>query len=315
MSDRLQELSVFVRAAETGSFSEVARQLGLSQPSVSRMVASLEDRLGVKLLLRTTRRVAPTDAGAVFLDRSRRILADLDEAAHAARGVDSLHGVLRVVMSGAFGTREVIPRLPAFLERHPRLKVELLISDRTDDLIAEGADIALRLGRLADSAFGARLLASAPRLAIAAPAYLAQRGVPETLADLSAHDCIVGPGLSAHRGWSFWRGDEVTSVVSSADGVIACVKAGLGIAVVSRWMCRAEMERGELRSILSDHVLEPVDVHALYPTGPRPSPKVRAFSDYLAATLGKKLEAKYEPDHAPPATIGRARTHRSKPEA
>ena len=154
MSDRLQELFVFVRAAETGSFSKVAREFGLSQPSVSRTVASLETRLGVKLLLRTTRRVTPTDAGAVYLERARRILCELDEAAHAARGVDSLHGVLRVVMSGAFGTREVIPRLPAFLERHPRLKVELLISDRTDDLVAEGADIALRLGPLVDSTFG-----------------------------------------------------------------------------------------------------------------------------------------------------------------
>jgi DNA-binding transcriptional LysR family regulator len=298
MSDRFQELSVFVRAAETAGFSEVARELGLSQPSVSRIVASLEDRLGVKLLLRTTRRVALTDAGAAFLDRARRILADLEEAAHAARGVDSLHGALRVVMSGAFGTREVIPRLPTFLKQHPRLKIELLISDRTDDLISEGADIALRLGRLADSAFGARLLASAPRLVIAAPAYLEQRGIPETLADLSVHDCIVGPGLSAHRGWSFRRGDRVTSMVvegrvrvSSADGVVACVRAGLGIAVVSRWMCRAEMERGELCSIFSDYELEPVEVHALYPAGPRPSSKVRAFSDYLAATLGKKLQA------------------------
>src|SRR6516165_7631810 len=153
MSDRLQELSVFVRAAETGSFSKVAREFGVSQPSVSRMVASLEGRLGVRLFLRTTRRVALTDAGVVFLERSRRILGELDEAEHAARGVDSLHGVLRVVMSGAFATREVIPRLPAFLEQHPGLKIELLISDRTDDLIAEGVDIALRLGRLADSAF------------------------------------------------------------------------------------------------------------------------------------------------------------------
>jgi DNA-binding transcriptional LysR family regulator len=293
MSDRLQELLIFVRAAETGSFSKVARELGLSQPSVSRMVASLEGRLGVTLLLRTTRRVTLTDAGSVFLERSRRILGDLDEAAHAARGIDSLQGVLRVVMSGAFGTREVIPRLPAFLEQHPRLKLELLISDRTDDLVAEGADIALRLGRLADSAFGARLLASAPRLVIASPAYLARRGVPETLADLSGHDCIVGPGLSGRHGWAFQRSGAVTSVavegrvqVASADGVVACVKAGLGIAVVSRWMCRAELERGELRPVLSDHALEPVDVHALYPAGPRPAPKVRTFSDYLAATLG-----------------------------
>jgi len=293
MSDRFQELSVFVRAAETGSFSKVAREFGMSQPSVSRMVASLEGRLGVKLLLRTTRRVALTEAGVVFLERSRRILGELDEAAHAARGVDSLHGVLRVVMSGAFATREVIPRLPAFLEQHPDLKIELFISDRTDDLIAEGADIALRLGRLADSAFGARLLASAPRLVIASPVYLAQRGVPHTLADLSRHDCIVGPGLLGRRGWAFGRSRAVTSVavngrvqVASADGVMACVKAGLGLAVVSRWLCRAELERGEVRAILSDYVLEPVDVHAVYPAGPHPVPKVRAFSDYLAAKLG-----------------------------
>jgi DNA-binding transcriptional LysR family regulator len=293
MSDRLQELSVFVRAAETGSFSRVAREFGLSQPSVSRMVASLEARVGIKLLLRTTRRVTLTDAGAVFLERTRRVLGDLDEAAHAARGVDSLHGVLRVVMSGAFGTREVIPRLPAFLARHPQLKVEFLISDRTDDLVAEGADMGLRLGHLVDSGFGARLLGSAPRLVIAAPAYLAERGVPETLADLSRHDCIVGPGLSGRSGWSFTRSGAVTSIVvegrvqvAAAEGVMACVKAGLGIAVVSRWMCRAELDRGEVRQVLPDDALDSVDVHALYPAGPRPSPKVRAFSDYLAANLG-----------------------------
>jgi DNA-binding transcriptional LysR family regulator len=292
MSDRLLELSVFVRAAETGSFSRVAREFRTSQPSVSRMVASLEARLGVKLLLRTTRRVTPTDAGAVFLERARQILGDLEEAAHAARGIDSLHGLLRVAMSGAFGTREVIPRLPAFLAQHPQLKLELLVSDRTEDLVAEGADMALRLGRLASSEFGARLLATAPRLVIASPAYLAARGVPETLGDLSGHDCIVGPGASSRQGWSFRRDGALASVavegrvqVASAEGVMACVKAGLGIAAVSQWMCRAELERGELRPILVDYQLEPVEVHAVYPAGPRPSLKVRAFSDYLAATL------------------------------
>src|ERR1700746_2819141 len=136
MSDRLQELSVFVRAVETRGFSKTARKFSLSQPSLSRMVSSLEARLGIKLLLRTTRRVTPTDAGVVFLKRTRRVLGDLDEAAHAARGVDSLHGVLRVVMSGAFGTREGIPRLPAFLVQHPGLKIELLISGLPADLIS-----------------------------------------------------------------------------------------------------------------------------------------------------------------------------------
>jgi DNA-binding transcriptional LysR family regulator len=292
MSDRLLELSAFIRSAETGSFSRVARELGVSQPSVSRMVASLEARLGVKLLLRTTRRVTPTDAGTVYLERARRILGDLDEAAYAARGVDSLHGVLRVVMSGAFGTREVIPRLPGFLAAHPRLRLELRISDRTDDLIAEGADVALRLGHLADSSFGSRRLATAPRFAIASPAYLRERGIPDTLTDLSRHDCIVGPGWSAGSSWSFTRGGAATSVsvegrvqVATADGVIACVKAGLGIAVVSRWMCRAELDRSEVQHILRDYELDSVEVHAIYPAGPRPSPKVRAFSDYLAAAL------------------------------
>lgn len=292
MSDRILELSAFVRAGETGSFSRVARELGLSQPSVSRMVASLEARLGTRLLLRTTRRVTLTDAGAVFLERSRQILADLDDAQEVARGVDSLHGLLRVAMPGAFGTGEVVPRLPGFLARHPRLRIELQISDRIDDLVAEGVDMALRLGRLADSGFGARLLGTAPRLVVAAPAYLRERGIPVTLAELAQHDCIVGPGLSGRRGWSFLRSGTVTSVevagrvqVSSAEGVIACVMAGLGIALASQWMCRAGLESGELVALLADYQLEPVEVHAVYPGGRHPSPKVRAFSDYLVAEL------------------------------
>jgi DNA-binding transcriptional LysR family regulator len=292
MSDRLQELTAFVRAAETGSFSRVARELGISQPSVSRMVASLEARLGVKLLLRTTRKVTATDAGGAFLERARQILGDLDDAEDAARGIDSLHGVLRVAMPGAFGTGEVIPRLPGFLAQHPHLKVELLISDRTDDLVAEGVDMALRLGPLADSGFGARRLATSCRLTVAAPSYLAERGEPRTLTDLSHHDCIVGPGFSGRRGWSFMRAGTVTSVavegrvlVASAEGVIACAKAGLGIAVASHWMCRAALASGELRGILPEYRLEPVEVHAVYPAGRHPSLKVRAFSDYLAARL------------------------------
>ena len=292
MSDRLRELTAFVRAGETGSFSRVARELGVSQPSVSRMVASLEARLGVKLLLRTTRQVAPTDAGRLFLERARQILGDLDDAESAARGTDSLRGTLRVALSGAFGIREVIPRLPGFEERHPKLRIELLMSDRTQDLVAEGADMALRLGPLADSGLGARLLGKAPRLAVASPTYLARRGTPQTPADLARHDCILGPGLSDRRGWSFRRSGRATSVavegqvkVASADGVVACAKAGLGIALASRWMCRAELEAGDLVPILSSYQLDWVELHAVYPAGRRPSLKVRTFSDYLAAQL------------------------------
>jgi DNA-binding transcriptional LysR family regulator len=297
MSDRLRELTAFVRAGETGSFSRVARELGVSQPSITRMMASLEARLGVKLLLRTTRHVTPTDAGRVFLERARQILGDLDDAENAARGVDSLRGTLRVALSGAFGTREVIPRLPGFAARHPKLRIELLISDRTENLIAEGADMALRLGPLPDSGFGARLLGKAPRLAIASPGYLARMGTPQTPADLASHDCILGPGLSGRTGWSFTRSGRATSVtvegpikVASADGLIACVKAGLGIAVASRWMCRVELETNEVVAILSDYQLDWVELHAVYPGGRRPSLKVRAFTDYFAARLMHRNE-------------------------
>jgi DNA-binding transcriptional LysR family regulator len=295
MSDRLRELTAFVRAGETASFSRVARELGVSQPSISRMVADLEARLGVKLLLRTTRRVTPTDAGRVFLERARQILGDLDDAENAVRGADSLRGTLRVALSGAFGTREVIPRLPGFVGQHPKLHVDLLMSDRTEDLVNAGADMALRLGPLPDSGFGARLLGKAQRLVVASPGYLARKGTPQTPADLARHDCILGPGLSGQSGWSFTRSGNTASVtvqgattVASADGATACAKAGLGIAIASRWMCRAELEAGEVVPILSDYQLACVELHAVYPGGRRPSLKARTFSDYLAAQFMQK---------------------------
>jgi DNA-binding transcriptional LysR family regulator len=294
MSDRIQQLTVFIRAADGGSFSRAARELGLSQPSVSRIVSELEARLGVKLLLRTTRRVTPTEAGNVLLEQARQILVDLDDAENATRGVDSLRGTLRIAMSGAFGTREVIPHLPAFLGHHSHLRIDLVISDRNEDLVAEGVDIALRLGPLARTpvGFGVRLLGRAPRLAVVAPAYLARRGTPKTPAELSSHDCILGPGLSGRTGWRFAQAGALTSFpvegrvrVATADGAIACAKAGLGIAVASRWMCRAELAAGQLVPILTDYQLESVALHALYPGGRRPSVKVRTFSDFLAAQL------------------------------
>jgi DNA-binding transcriptional LysR family regulator len=205
MSDRLQELAVFVRAAESGSFSRAGRELGLSQPSVSRIVGELETRLGVKLLLRTTRRITVTDAGALFLTRAREILAEIEDAEDAARGLDSLRGTIRIAMPIVYGTRQIIPRLPKFLATHPLLRVELSVVDERQDLVAEGADVAIRLGELDDSAFGARKLETLPRYLVASPAYLAARGTPKTPADLASHDCIFGPGLFGRASWSFNR--------------------------------------------------------------------------------------------------------------
>src|ERR1700744_5976196 len=208
MSDRLQELGVFVRAAESGSFSRAGRELGLSQPSVSRIIGELEARLGVTLLLRTTRRITVTDAGALFLDRARAILAEIEDAEDAARGVDSLRGTIRLAMPVVYGTREVIPRLPNFMRLHPLLKVELTVSDARQDLVAEGADVAIRMGELDDSAYGARKLAMLERTLVAAPEYLKARGVPKSPADLERHDCIFGPGGFGRARWIFRQNDR-----------------------------------------------------------------------------------------------------------
>ncbi len=246
MSDRLQELQVFVRAAESGSFSRAARELSLSQPSVSRIIGELEARLGVKLLLRTTRRITVTDAGALFLDRAREILAEIEDAEDAARGLDSLRGIIRLAIPVVYGTRAVIPRLPKFLAMHPLLRVELSVVDARQDLVAEGADIAIRLGELDDSAFGARRLATLPTMLVASPAYLAARGTPRTPADLASHDCIFGPATV---------------------------------------MVDEEIKAGALVPLLRAYKLPSVDVHAVFPGGPRPSAKVRALVDYLVAEL------------------------------
>jgi DNA-binding transcriptional LysR family regulator len=194
MSDRLQEMRVFVRAAESGSFSRAARELSLSQPSVSRIVGELETRLGVTLLLRTTRRVTLTDAGALFLQRTREILSQIEDAEDAARGLDSLRGTIRLALPIMYGTREIIPRLPKFLEIHPLLRLEMQVVDARQDLIAEGSDLAIRLGDLDDSAFGHRKLTTLTTMLVAAPSYLAKHGTPMMPADLASHDCIAGPG-------------------------------------------------------------------------------------------------------------------------
>jgi DNA-binding transcriptional LysR family regulator len=292
MSDRLQELAVFVRAAESGSFSRAGRELGLSQPSVSRIIGELETRLGVKLLLRTTRRITVTDAGALFLTRAREILAEIEDAEDAARGIDSLRGTIRIAMPIVYGTRQIIPRLPKFLAMHPLLRVELSVVDERQDLVAEGADVAIRLGELDDSAFGARKLETLPRFLVASPAYLAARGTPKTPADLASHDCVFGPGLFGRASWSFSRNGTETSVdvrgrihTDSGPGVFASALAGLGIAMTSPVMAGPEIKSGALVPLLKSYKLSPIDVHAVFPGGPRPSTKVRALVDYLAQEL------------------------------
>ena len=292
MSDRLQELAVFVRAAESGSFSRAGRELKLSQPSVSRIIGELEARLGVKLLLRTTRRITVTDAGALFLERARDILAEIEDAEDAARGLDSLRGIIRLAIPVMYGTRAIIPRLPKFLAAHPQLRVELSVVDARQDLVAEGADVAIRVGELDDSAFGARKLAAMPTQLAASPTYLKARGTPKTPADLASHDCIFGPGNFGRESWSFSRnGTEISVdvrgriVTDSGPGLLASAVAGLGIMRASTILAGDEIKAGLLVPLLRGYMLPTVEVHALFPGGPRPSAKVRALVDYLAQEL------------------------------
>ena len=292
MSDRHQELMIFVRTAESGSFSKAGRELGLSQPSVSRIIGELEARLGVTLLLRTTRRITVTDAGALFLERARELLGQWEDAEDAVRGVDSLRGTIRLALPVIYGTREIIPRLPKFLAAHPLLRLEMSVTDARQDLVADGADIAIRLGPLGDSVFGARRLVVLERFPVAAPDYLARRGTPASPAELAAHDCIFGPGGLGHESWSFTRDGTVTAVdvqgrvkTDSGSGLFAAVLTGLGIAIASTAMCAAELRAGTLIRLLPGYALAPVEVHAVFPGGPKLSAKNRAFVEFLANEL------------------------------
>jgi DNA-binding transcriptional LysR family regulator len=306
MNDRLQQLALFVRTVESGSFSKAAREFGLSQPSVSRSIAALERRLGIKLLVRTTRQISATDAGEALLGRARDALLAIDDAENAARGADRLSGVLRIALPPEYGVRRIVPLLTAFFARHPELKIDLMMSDRYENLIAEGADLALRIGELPDSSFVARKLESARRLFIASPSYLARRGPPTSLGDLARHDVVSGPADAGDETWIARRNGRIErQLVSprvrsrSATGVVACAVAGLGVATGSTWMCADALASGAVVEILTDYTLDPVQAYVVFPAGRRPSQRARAFSDYLEqalAAIGEEKAPSSEPE-------------------
>jgi DNA-binding transcriptional LysR family regulator len=302
MSDRLHQLALFVRVVESGSFSKAGRELGLSQPSVSRAIAALERRLGVKLLARTTRQISTTDAGQALFGRAREAMAAIDEAEDAARGADRLSGLLRVALPTTYGARQIVPLLPAFLARHPQLRIDLMMSDRYENLIAEGADLALRVGGQPDSSFVTRKLASGRRLFVAAPSYLARHPAPARLADLARHDLISGPADLGEQSWVARRGatTETQSVnprirTGSGAGLVACAAAGLGIALSSIWMCGEELASGALVELLAEYRLDPTAAYVVFPAGRRPSQKARVFSDYLERAVGRVRDEKAPP--------------------
>jgi DNA-binding transcriptional LysR family regulator len=198
---------------------------------------------------------------------------------------------LRVALPTTYGARRIAPLLPALLDRHPQLKIELMMSDRYENLIAEGADLALRVGEQPDSSFVARKLEGARRLFIAAPSYLARRGTPGSLNDLAGHDLVGGgPAAPGEHSWAARRNGrtEIAAVeprvrASSAAGVVGCAVAGLGVAVASIWMCAEELASGALAEVLTDCALDPIVSFIVFPAGRQPTKKARVFADYLEA--------------------------------
>jgi DNA-binding transcriptional LysR family regulator len=291
MSDRLFALRLFARVARTGSFSAAGRELKIPQSSASRTIAILEQEIGVALLVRTTRAVTLTDAGSDFLARIEPVLDALDEAEHAARGTGELRGTLRIGLGTNFAVREVIPRLSAFMSRHPALKIDLMMGDQRQDLVTEGVDVALRFGPLSDSTATVRRILSWPRILAASPAYLDTAGIPCAPADLAGHAIILGPASLDGR-WSFCRDGAVTSLqvegrlaARASLGAIAAAVAGLGIVMTPFGACRRELESGELVRLLPEWDAGTVELNAVFASGRAAKPSARAFVDYLIAAL------------------------------
>jgi DNA-binding transcriptional LysR family regulator len=288
-------MEMFVRVVEAGSFSAAARDLDMGQPAVSKMIAGLEGRLGVRLLVRSTRRLSPTEAGLAFYERALRAIAEADEAEAAARGAGAgLEGRLRISAPVTFARLHVVPKVGAFLDAHPRLRLELVMEDRNTDLLAENIDAGLRLGALTDSALTARKLAQADRLTVASPAYLARRGIPATPADLVEHDAIIYGQTAGGQEWPFRRGTSEEHVrlqarltLSAAEGVREAVLTGQGFAISSRWMFAPELASGEVVTVLEEWSLPPMELWVMYPSGRLTGAKARAFVKWFEKTIGQ----------------------------
>jgi DNA-binding transcriptional LysR family regulator len=289
--DRLQAMTTFVRVVENGSFSGAAKQLNVGQPAVSKTIAQLEVRLQVRLLLRSTHGLTPTEAGQRFYERARRAIEEANEAELEARGAGaSLSGRLRVSAATTFARLHVVPHLPAFLKANPDLEIDVILDDRVIDLVAEGVDMALRMGELPDSAAVARKLASGRRSVIATPAYLERCGIPQSPAELGSHQALIYSQASS--GWTFKRGSAETSVsvhgrvrVSAAEGLRAAVLADMGLTIASDWMFSPELESGAVRRVLEAWALPTIDLWAVFPTGRLASAKARTFATFVEEVL------------------------------
>ena len=294
--DTVAAMIVFAKVVEANSFSEAARRLGQSKSAISKQVAGLEDRLGARLLNRTTRRLSVTEVGAALYERCARIAAEVEAAEQV---VTHLHaaprGTLRVNAPMSFGHLHLAPAIPAFLDRYPEVAIDLTLNDRFVDLVDEGFDLAIRVARLNDSSLVARKLAPERVVVCAAPSYVARRGAPQAPADLTAHDCIVYAQPSPQDQWSFVDREGRRSAVAvrgrlqanNGDAIRAALLAGAGVGRLPTFLVGADICEGRLVRLLPeyDSVFEG-GVYAIYPHSRHLSPKVRAFVDFLVESFG-----------------------------
>jgi DNA-binding transcriptional LysR family regulator len=287
--DRIDAMQAFVAVADLHGFAPAARKLGLSPSAVTRLIAALEDRLGARLLQRTTRQVALTDIGARYLERARRILADVEEAEGAAEG-ERIRPSGRLVVSApvGFGRLHVSPVMSAYLKRYPEVSSELRLADRMINLVEDGVDLAVRIGHLADSTLVARHVGEMRRIVVASSGYLEAHGEPKTPEAVASHETIQFGAIAAPPDWRFVRdGSEVRVtpaprfITNSSDAAIQYAEAGGGLTRVMFYQAADALKKGRLRIVLAKFEQPPLPIHLVYPTSRLLSAKVRTFIDLV----------------------------------
>lgn len=288
--DRLQAMEMFVRVVETGSFSRAAQEFATTQPTVTKQVAAMEARLKVRLLNRNTRGVSPTEAGALYYERCKAIVRDTQEADSAVRTRQTLaQGLLRVGSSVAFGRRVLVPLALDFMRQHPQLRVDLSFEDRYTDLVAQGIDVAVRMGKLADSSLGARFLGANPWLMVASPTYLRKHGTPRKPAELSSHETLIYTSVQGSDVWRVVspRGEASTVPITARlrsnnlSAVLAAARSHLGIAALPWYVASDSLASGAVVEVLKGYSLPEQEIHAVYPSPKLVPQKVQAFIAYL----------------------------------
>jgi DNA-binding transcriptional LysR family regulator len=293
--DRLAAMEIFVSVAEAGSFSAAAKRMSVGQPAISKAVAQLEERLGARLILRSTRGLTMTDAGQRFYEHAKLAIREADEAEQLVRDAsESLSGGLRVSAAVTFACLHVLPALNDLMSRHPKLEIDLRLDDRNIDLLEEGLDVALRMGTLADSTMTARRIGRSPRLVVGTPEYFARAGMPTTPADLSQHQAIIYSQRGGGESWTFSKNGDEQDVtvsgrvrVSAAEGMRTAVLSGMGLAVASRWMFSPELASGKVKAVLTDWTLPALDLWAVFPSGRLVTARARAFVEFVEEALAR----------------------------